>query len=134
MPWKEIDPMTEKERFVHLALSGKFAISELCDQHGISRKTGHKYINRYKAQGRDGLVERSRRPKTYANASDADIIRLILLEKRKHPNWGGRAGSERGQSRMARTLGVCSSICIEVYIKFYIDILVGDIHNSVCVK
>jgi len=39
MPWKEIDPMTEKERFVHLALSGKFAISELCDQHGISRKT-----------------------------------------------------------------------------------------------
>ena len=101
MPWKEIDPMTEKERFVHLALSGKFAISELCDQHGISRKTGHKYINRYKAQGRDGLVERSRRPKTYANASDADIIRLILLEKRKHPNWGGRAGSERGQSRMA---------------------------------
>ena len=82
--------MTEKERFVHLALSGKFAISELCDQHGISRKTGHKYINRYKAQGRDGLVERSRRPKTYANASDAHIIRLILLEKRKHPNWGGK--------------------------------------------
>jgi len=41
---------------------------------------------------------------------------------------------KKGQSRMARTLGVCSSIWIEVYIEFYIDILVEYIHNSVCVK
>jgi len=30
--------------------------------------------------------------------------------------------TKKGQSRMARTLGVCSSIWIEVYIEFHIDI------------
>jgi transposase-like protein len=84
MPWKETDPMTEKERFVHLALSGKFTITELCQEHGISRKTGHKYINRYNAYGRDGLKEFSRRPKTYAKTTDEDIIKLILLVQHQH--------------------------------------------------
>jgi hypothetical protein len=30
MPWKEVEPMQEKERYVTLAQSGRFTISELC--------------------------------------------------------------------------------------------------------
>ena len=30
MPWKETDVMTEKERFVTLARTGRFTITDLC--------------------------------------------------------------------------------------------------------
>lgn len=55
--------MTEKERFAVLARTGRFTIRELSEDFGISRKTGHKYLNRYESEGRAGLKERSRRPK-----------------------------------------------------------------------
>ena len=70
--------MSEKERFVALARSGRFTISELCLDFGISRKTGHKYMKRYEKEGREGLLERSRRPKSCPWATEAGIERLIL--------------------------------------------------------
>lgn len=62
MPWTEKGPMEKKESFVALALSGKFYIRDLIQQYGISRKTAHKYLKRYKAEGKLGLQERSRCP------------------------------------------------------------------------
>ena len=41
--------MTEKERFVTLAHSGRFTITELCSDFGISRKTGHNTYNATRA-------------------------------------------------------------------------------------
>jgi hypothetical protein len=43
--------MDQKQQFVHLANSGKFHISDLCHDFGISRKTGHKYLQRYAEYG-----------------------------------------------------------------------------------
>jgi hypothetical protein len=37
MPWKNVTPMEEMIRFVMLAQSGRFSVSELCEQFGISR-------------------------------------------------------------------------------------------------
>ncbi len=88
MPWKVTEPMNEKERFVSLAQTGRFTISNLCKDFGISRKTGHKYLLRYEAEGRDGLKERSRRPKHCPNATVDAVEKLILKERRKHPTWG----------------------------------------------
>lgn len=88
MPWKATEPMTEKERFVTLAQTGRFTISNLCKDFGISRKTGHKYLSRYEAEGRDGLKERSRRPKHSPNTTVESVEKLILKERRKHPTWG----------------------------------------------
>ena len=34
MPWNETDVMTEKERFVTLAQTGRFTVSELCSDFG----------------------------------------------------------------------------------------------------
>lgn len=88
MPWKRTEPMTEKERFVLLARTGRFTITELCKDFGISRKTGHKYLHRYESEGRAGLNERSRRPKSCPFATVESVERLILAERRKHPTWG----------------------------------------------
>ena len=88
MPWKKTEPMTEKERFVILCQTGRFTISELCVDFGISRKTGHKYLKRYRAEGREGLKERNRRPKNSPNATVETVEALVLKERRKHPTWG----------------------------------------------
>lgn len=88
MPWKITDAMTEKERFAVLARTGRFTISELCRDFGISRKTGHKYLLRYESEGRAGLQERSRRPKTCPSATVESVEKLILAERKKHPTWG----------------------------------------------
>jgi len=44
MPWKNITSMEEIIRFVMLAQTDRFTITELCEQFGISRKTGCKHL------------------------------------------------------------------------------------------
>ena len=95
MPWKKTEPMIEKERFVLLAQSGRYTISELCTDFGISRKTGHKYLERYKADGRSGLHERSRRPNSCPHTTTEAIKKLILKERSKHETWGPKKIRDR---------------------------------------
>ena len=87
--------MLEKERLVTLAKTGRYTVSELCKDFGISRKTGHKYIQRYEAEGRSGLHERSRRPKNCPGSTDGAIEKLILAERRKRPTWGPKKIRDR---------------------------------------
>ena len=63
MPWKEVSPMEQKMQFVSLAASGRFTVSQLCEDFEISRKTGHKWLSRYAAEGECGLSNLSRRPR-----------------------------------------------------------------------
>ncbi|MCX6953090.1 MAG: helix-turn-helix domain-containing protein [Verrucomicrobia bacterium] len=80
--------MEEKQRFVSLAGTGKFTVTELCAEFKVSRKTGHKWLRRYRAEGAAGLRERSRRPRGCAHQTAAQIERWILQERRRHPTWG----------------------------------------------
>ncbi len=80
--------MNEKLRFVHLAKSGRFTITELCHDFGISRKTGHKYLRRCEEHGIPGLHEKSRRPRCNAHLTDKAVQQLILQDRRRHPTWG----------------------------------------------
>ena len=41
MPWSEVTPMEQKQRFVSLAATGRFTLTELCADFHVSRKTGH---------------------------------------------------------------------------------------------
>ena len=78
----------EKLRFVTLAISGRFTKTELCEEFGISRKTGHKLLSRYASHGLKGLEEQSRAPKSVASKTAAEVERLIVAERRLHPTWG----------------------------------------------
>jgi putative transposase len=88
MPWKTITPMEEIARFVLLARSCRFTITELCLQFGVSRNTGHEYLRRYAADGMKGLQARSHRPHRFPQRTDAGIEELILTERRLHRTWG----------------------------------------------
>ena len=47
MPWTEISTMDARLCFVTAYLRDDVAMSLLCLRHGISRKTGYKWISRY---------------------------------------------------------------------------------------
>jgi len=47
MPWRSITSMDEMMRFVSLAQSDRFTITELCEQFNISGKTAYKHLERY---------------------------------------------------------------------------------------
>jgi transposase-like protein len=47
MPWKASSVMEERLRFVARLLDGE-AMTDVCREFGISRKTGYKFFDRYK--------------------------------------------------------------------------------------
>src|SRR5512134_1818206 len=89
MPWKECSVMEERLRFIARLLEGE-AMTDVCREFGISRKTGYKIFNRYKEHGFKALSDRSRRPVRYANQLPPQIESLILALKREKPHWGAR--------------------------------------------
>ena len=50
MPWKASSVMEERLRFVARLLDGD-AMTDVCREFGISRKTGYKIFDRYKEHG-----------------------------------------------------------------------------------
>ena len=80
--------MEQKQRFVSLAGSGHFTMTELCRDFGVSRKTGHKWVARHAVGGMNGLAEHSRAPKTVTCRTSDEIERLICTEKRLRSTWG----------------------------------------------
>ncbi|HYT76217.1 MAG TPA: IS481 family transposase [Vicinamibacterales bacterium] len=87
MPWKECHVMDERLRFVARLLDGE-QMTTLCTEFGISRKTGYKIYDRYKAFGLHGLNDRSRRAQRQANRLPLAIERVILGLKKRYPSWG----------------------------------------------
>ena len=87
MPWKECDRMEEKLKFIARLLDGE-TMTKLCQEFGISRKTGYKLFGRYKDFGLGGLNERSRKPHRYANQLPFQIEKAILAIKKEYPTWG----------------------------------------------
>lgn len=83
--------MDQREEFVRLALVPRANRSELCRRFGISRDKGYKWLRRYRAEGRAGLADRSRRPRSSpertAAAVEAEILRV---RKDSNDAWGGR--------------------------------------------
>ena len=89
MPWKECSVMDERLRFVSRLLDRE-AMSDVCREFGISRKTGYKIFSRYREHGLEALSDRSRRPVRYANQLPPQIEQLIVNFKRDKPHWGAR--------------------------------------------
>ena len=56
MVWRETGIMDERLRFIALWLEGEETMTELCEPFGISRKTGYKWLGRYRKFGPAGLV------------------------------------------------------------------------------
>ena len=63
MAWNEVEVQEQRIQFVVAAHRKEQAMKELCEEFGISRSTGYKWLARYRAGGAGGVRERSRRPR-----------------------------------------------------------------------
>jgi len=97
--------MDERLRFVSRLLEGE-AMSDVCREFGISRKTGYKIFDRYKESGFEALSDRSRRPVRYANQLPPQVEHLIVACKREKPHWGARKIRELLVRRLASDVRV----------------------------
>jgi transposase InsO family protein len=105
MPWKESSVVEERLLFVARVLDGE-ALTDLCREFGISRKTGYKIYNRYKEHGLEALSDRSRRPVRYANQLPSQLESLIVRIKQDKPYWGARKIRDRLIRRLASEVRV----------------------------
>ena len=96
MPWKAVSVMFLRKEFVTLAEVNMMSFSELCRRFNISRKTGYKWLNRYRQEGEVGLGDRSRRPHRIARRISASMEQEIV-KLRKGRYWGARKIRKRLQ-------------------------------------
>jgi transposase InsO family protein len=90
MPWQEVDSVTLRKQFVLLAAQEGSNISQLCKSFKISRDKGYKWLRRFAEFGYDGLVDRSRKPRSSPNKTQHGIEEAIIALRKEHPAWGAR--------------------------------------------
>jgi len=104
MPWKNTPTPDLRLKFVTLANSDRYSITELCEEFGISRKCGHKWLVRHAQGGSSALCDGSRAPHSVPLRTSDAIERIVVAERRLHPTWGPkkiRAVLERKHSMEA---------------------------------
>jgi transposase InsO family protein len=89
MPWKKTEPMEQRIEFALKAMRA-LNFRALCQQYGISAKTGYKWKERFIREGLEGMVEESRRPKSTPGQLPEEEVCEIVRLKLAHPNWGPR--------------------------------------------
>jgi putative transposase len=82
--------MEQRLRFLEDYQTGYYYITDLAQQYSISRKTGHKWIARFKATGKEGFAELSRKPLTCPFQTAPHVVDALLAVRRLHPYWGPR--------------------------------------------
>ena len=71
--------MDEKLVFVADCLRGELPMAALCEACGISRKTGYKWLGRYRDHVPEGLVERSRAPHGHGRSMASFKVRDLAI-------------------------------------------------------
>ena len=87
VPWREVSPVDERLRFVARVGEGE-RVTDLCREFGISRKTGHKILRRYREDGLVGLTDQRRVPQRIPHRTPPEIRAKIVEAKRRHLTWG----------------------------------------------
>lgn len=63
-------------------------MTDLCEEFGISRQTGHRIWSRFQEKGPDALLDQSRAPKRIPHRTPQELRELVVQAKKKHPTWG----------------------------------------------
>jgi len=90
MPWAVSSVVMERMRFCGSASRAGVNVSACCRSFGISRKTGYKWLRRYRAGGAEVLADRSSRPLRISRQVAADVEVRVVALKQAYPFWGPR--------------------------------------------
>lgn len=91
MTWRTLTMLDERLNFINRVFSSnnlRHTFSELCDEFGISPKTGYKWIGRFKQNGTEGLKDLSKAPHTQTCKISTLIEEEIVRVRTEFPQWG----------------------------------------------
>lgn len=88
MGWRETCAVEERMRFVTAVRAREESFAATCRRFGVSRRVGYKWLERYQAEGMEGLKDRSRAPHHHPQAISAATAERCLEVRRAHPTWG----------------------------------------------
>lgn len=86
MPWETRTVEQTREAFVNEVKARKKSMSALCQEYGISRPTGYKWLKRGK--NGEGFADRSRRPFHMPNRIEETLESRIVEMRRREPAIG----------------------------------------------
>ena len=98
MVWMETCAVDERMRFVLAVEEREEAFAAVCRQFGVSRKTGYKWLERYRGGGVESLVDRSRAPLHHRRAITEEIAERCLVVRRRD----GIGAEHRGRRCVAQ--------------------------------
>lgn len=87
MPWNVSDVMNERMRFMVRLEQGE-SMAAVCREWGIARKTGYKFLARFRAEGAAGLADQSRAPTVRPAKTPLVIEERIVATKHTFRTWG----------------------------------------------
>jgi transposase InsO family protein len=90
MPWRVTTVEAVRLSFCERVLLSEESFSSSCREFGISRKTGYKWLRRYREAGAKGLSDRRRRPRRSPGRASAVLEALVVGLKERYPYWGPR--------------------------------------------
>src|SRR6266498_4554008 len=90
MPWRESSPMSERLAFVQACLDRRKRIGEICSEFGISEKTGHKLLRRFREEGIEGLKDRSHAALTHPYHITSEVRERVKGLRRRNPLYGAQ--------------------------------------------
>jgi len=109
VPWKTKTPVDLRKEFMNRVMRGE-SVVQLCREYGISRKTGDKFKQRFKALGEAGLADQSRAPKVIPHRTPPELVKLIVDERKRHPTWGPKKLKAVLEERVAHAFPAPSTI------------------------
>ena len=90
MPWNPMMTIELRKEFVQQAAVRQVNFTELCSRFGISRKTGYKWLGRYRSGGEGALKDQSRKPQIQPVHLAPEMEEKIVALRLNHPVWGAR--------------------------------------------
>jgi transposase InsO family protein len=85
----ELGLVEQRHRAVLEVLDGA-KIADVAVLYGVSRKTVHKWLGRYAAEGLRGLADRSSRPESCPHQMAPAVEATVVEMRKEHPGWGPR--------------------------------------------
>ena len=86
----ELSVVEQRYHAVMEVVCGGIPVVEVAERYGVSRKTVHAWLGRYRQEGLPGLTDRSHRPHHHPGQLAADIEARVCELRRTHPRWGPR--------------------------------------------
>jgi transposase-like protein len=84
MPWKVKAVSDIRRAFVQVVISRALSVAAACRKFGVSRKTGYKWLKRFRADPPASLEDRSRRPVRSPRQTSPVVERAALSIRDEH--------------------------------------------------